>query len=244
MVIGLVRMMSAKVPIAFSSVVFISLALIGCGGRVPDITPAVTGVVSQDPQSWYIMHSEGMADHPQAASGAAWSVLLPNAGRLGYVQTPYRPTVRPQQIIVTFEVAESPDAIPVSSDAGASPCREHDPCTPVAEFHIFFEQRGDDLTSETGRWWYQPGFRLTNTPDDSYDGQLFVADGQPHTITIPLSADQWTSVTGRGTAANFETALMNAGYVGITFGGSDFFGQGVSVERGTVEFKMIDYHIQ
>jgi hypothetical protein len=203
------------------------------------------GVVSQDPQSWYILYSAGTADHPQAASNLAWNISLPSAGgHIGYVETPYRTTVRPQQIVLTFQVLESPDAIPVSSEAAASPCRDHNPCTPVAEFHVFFQQRGDDLTSETGRWWYKAGFRLTDTADDSYDAQPFVADGQSHTLTIPLTAEMWTSVTGHGTAADFEAALMNVGFVGITFGGSDFFGHGVEVEQGTAQFQLISYSVE
>jgi hypothetical protein len=54
----------------------------------------------------------------------------------------------------------------------------------------------------------------------------------------------WTSVTGRGTSADFESALMNAGYVGMTFGGSDFFGHGVNVKQGTVQFQLIEYRVE
>ena len=57
-------------------------------------------------------------------------------------------------------------------------------------------------------------------------------------------ADQWTSVTGLGTASDFEAALMNVGYVGITFGGTDFFGHGVYVKQGNVQFQMIDYRVE
>jgi uncharacterized protein YndB with AHSA1/START domain len=209
-----------------------------------DIASAQMSVVSQDPESWDILYSAGAADHPTAPP-TAWAISLPNAGgHLNYVKTPYRTTVRPQQIVLTFRIEESPGAIPVSSEADASPCRDRNPCTPVAEFHVFFEQQGDDLTSESGRWWYTSGFRLTNVPDDSYDAQPFMADGQPHTIDIPLSAEVWTSVTGRGTAADFEAALKNIGYVGITFGGSDFFGHGVDVEQGTVQFQLINYTVE
>ena len=207
-------------------VLAVAIAMAGCGGTtgLPRAASVGSGVVSLDPQSWYILYSAQTADHPTAPP-AAWNVSLPGTGgHLNYVQTSYRTNTRPQQIVVTFQVSESPDAIPVAFEAVASPCRDHDPCTPVAEFHVFFEQQGDDLSSEIGRWWYKPGFRLTNLPDDSYDAQTFVADGQPHTVTIPLSADQWTSVTGQGTASDFESALMNIGYVGVTFGGSDYFG--------------------
>jgi hypothetical protein len=225
----------------------ISLLLDGCiflrGQHPPGVDPAQLGVVAQEPQSWYILYSSGAGDH-STAPPTAWAISLPDAGgHLNYVETPFRSTVRPQQIALTYQVVESPGAIPISSEAAASPCRDHNPCTPVAEFHVFFEQVGDDLTSETGRWWYKPGFRLTDVPDDSYDAQPFVADGQPHTIAIPLTADMWTSVTGHGTAADFEAALKNVGYVGMTFGGSDFFGHGVEMKQGTVRFELFDYNV-
>jgi hypothetical protein len=152
--------------------------------------------------------------------------------------------MQPHQVVMTFVVTESRDAIPLSTNPAASPCRLHDPCTPVAEFHVFFEQRGDHLTSECGRWWYKPGFRITNLSDDSFEEQPFVADGQQHMIVIPLTADQWTSVTGKGTAAEFQASLMNVGYIGVTFGGSDFFGEGVDVVQGTVQFQMIDFRVE
>jgi hypothetical protein len=174
----------------------------------------------------------------------AWKLTLPNVGHLNYVQTPYRTTGRPQKIILTFRIVASPDAVPASSEAAASPCREHNPCTHVAEFHVFFEQIGDDLKSEYGRWWYKPGFRLTDVPDNSYTADPFVADGQPHTVTIPLNAELWSSVRNLGGPGSFEEPLKNVGYVGITFGGSDFYGHGVYVKQGTVEFQMIDYRVE
>jgi hypothetical protein len=165
-------------------------------------------------------------------------------GHIGYVLTPYRTMVRPQTIVVRYRILTSPDAIPVSYQEDASPCREHNPCTPVAEFHIFFEQRGDDFSSEIGRWWYKPGFRITDIPDASYTAQPFVADGQVHMLRVPVTRDEWTSVTNHSTSDDFEASLLNAGYVGITFGGSDFFAQGVFVRQGTVMFEMIDFHTE
>jgi hypothetical protein len=221
------------------------LATLGCGTtRPPNVAPAEIGVVSKDPKSWYILHSSGTDDHPQAATNAAWVLPLPSNGHLGYVQSPYRAAVRPHQIVLSYRVVQSPSAIAASFEDAASPCREHNPCTHVAEFHVFFEQQGDDLISECGRWWYRPGYRITDVPDNSYTADEFVADGQPHTLTIPLTKDLWTSVTGHGSEADFETALMNVGFVGITFGGSDFFGHGVYVRQGTVQFQMIDYRVE
>ena len=224
----------------------LALATGGCGGAgcwAPSVAPAQIGTVSQDAQSWYILYSAGTGDHPMSPP-TEWAMRLPSAGGLlNNVQTPFRTVARPQKVVMTFQVTASPDAVPVSTVAAASPCRDHDPCTPVAEFHVFFEVQGDD-GSETGRWWYKPGFRLTNVANDSYDAEEFVADGQPHKVTISLTADQWTSVTGRGTASDFESALKNVGYVGVTFGGSDYFAMGVEVEQGTVDFQMIDYQVE
>jgi len=236
----------AKVASWMFLTIFVVAALESCGMHPPDAAPAQMNVVSLDPHSWYIMHSSGTGDHPKPLDGAAWALSLPDTdvGHLNYVETPYRITVRPQQIVMTYRVVESPEAIPVSDEEAASPCRDHDPCTPVAEFHVFFEQRDDDLYSECGRWWYRPGFRLTDVADDSYNAQPFVADGQSHTLTIPLVAESWTSVNGLGSDADFENSLTNVGYVGITFGGSDFFGHGVNVKQGTVQFQMIDYHVE
>jgi hypothetical protein len=100
------------------------------------------------------------------------------------------------------------------------------------------------LHSESGRWWNTPGFRITDTPDASYTAQPFVDDGQPHTLTIPLTYEWWTSVTGQGGLADFEAALINTGYVGMTFGGSDFFGHGVQVKRGTIAFELIYFRVE
>lgn len=232
--------------LGFLSVLLI-LATSGCGGgcpqRLQDLAPARIDAVTQDPQGWNILHSSGTPNHP-AAPPTSWAVFLPGPdGKLGYITTPYRTTTRPQLINLTFQVTESPDAIPVATEAAASPCRDHDPCTPVAEFHVLIQVQGDD-GSECGRWWFKPGFRLTNLADDSFDQAVFVGDGQPHTVTIPLKSDQWTSVTGRGSPADFESALQKIGYVGVTFGGSDFFGHGAAVQQGTVQFQMINYQVR
>jgi hypothetical protein len=231
----------------FSAALILALVLatLGCGGmRPPNVAPAEIGVVSKDPKSWYILYSSGTGDHPQAATNAAWVLPLPSDGHLNYVQSPYRTAARPQQIVLSYRIVQSPNAVAASSEDAASPCREHNPCTHVAEFHVFFEQQEDNLSSECGRWWYIPGYRLTDVPDASYTVDTFVADGEPHTLTIPLTKDLWTSVTGHGNASDFESALMNVGFVGITFGGSDFFGHGVYMRQGTLQFHMIDYRVE
>jgi hypothetical protein len=50
---------------------------------------------------------------------------------------------------------------------------------------------------------------------------------------------------GLGDVADFEAALRNVGFVGITFGGgSEFFGHGVVAEQGTVQVQLISYIVR
>lgn len=229
-----------------SVILTLLIVLVGCGGSsIPSTEPAQHGVVSLNAGDWQIFHSSGTPSNP-TPDGSGWYVDFPaTPGHLNYVEVPYRTTAVPHTIRVTYKIEMSADAIPYSVDTAGSPCRDHNPCTPVAEFHVFMEVPGDDLSTELGRWWYKPGFRITNLSNDSYDADPWVADGQIHTATIPLDYSLWTSVTGKGSASDFAAFLNGGiGWVGMTFGGSDFFGHGVAVQSGSVRFIMIDYEVQ
>ena len=61
----------------------------------------------------------------------------------------------------------------------------------------------------------------------------------PNTITVPLTADAWSSVNGKVGNADpetkfaFDKALLNVSRFGVTFGGGCSFGHGVNVRGGT-----------
>ena len=70
------------------------------------------------------------------------------------------------------------------------------------------------------------------------------------TITVPLTADAWSSVNGRFGNADAETrfafdkALLNVSRFGLTFGGGCSFGHGINVRGGTATFALTEYVIR
>jgi hypothetical protein len=106
-----------------------------------------------------------------------------------------------------------------------------------ADFRLLLERRGDTLspTQEFFRWWSNP------------DHVKLVADGQLHSLTVPLIPERWSSVFGKfgsQVPSEFNTGLQNLASVGITFGGGCFFGHGVRVTGGKARFELIDFRIQ
>ena len=72
---------------------------------------------------------------------------------------------------------------------------------------------------------------------------ITLAQGE-HSIIVPLTPDQWSSVFGKnGYAAKeeFYEALEDLGNIGMTFGGSCFFGHGVNVSGGPTMFILKEF---
>ena len=100
-------------------------------------------------------------------------------------------------------------------------------CDTPASVHLLIQRRGDDLTREFYRWWSNPL-------------AILLEEGE-HTILVPLTPDQWSSVDGKtGDAApeEFADALREADRVGMTFGGGCFFGHGVVVSGRDATFAL------
>jgi hypothetical protein len=82
-------------------------------------------------------------------------------------------------------------------------------------------------TKEFYRWWSNPL-------------AIKLAEHQ-HSINVPLTPDQWSSVFGKkGDAApsEFATALKDVENIGMTFGGGCFFGHGVNISGGEATFTL------
>src|SRR5262245_15924837 len=56
------------------------------------------------------------------------------------------------------------------------------------------------------------------------------------TMTVELSADQWTNVDGEHSQSGFGEILSQMGNTGVTFGGGCFFGHGTNTSRGNARF--------
>ena len=106
-------------------------------------------------------------------------------------------------------------------------------------FRLFFQRKGDDMTSQGimqyYRWWANPTYHV-------------IAAGSGD-MTVPLVPSQWSSVFGaRGDASAqvigfFNDALRNCEHAGITFGGGSAFGHGVRVTSGSARYHMLEFRV-
>lgn len=193
----------------------------------PDIRPEELNKVSLEPRNWYFFYSAGVPAHPSFDREGAWAFEFPsseNGGHVNYLQTPFWATRTPTRVSVTFKV-ESQAAVYDVLDP-----TDHPPAT----FHLFFEQKNDNLANPNGRWWADPS---------QYIYDFGSQDGQTITFRAPLTPDVWGNVNGQMDAQAFSAALNNIGWVGITFGGQYFAGHGVAVSSGSAKYILIDYRV-
>lgn len=201
------------------------LLLTGCPKTVPYVPPPQLGAVSMQASDWSILYSFNMPPHP-VQSGPGWSIALPGpSANIQYVQVPFSSVATPKQISVSFEVLS----------AGAVYNGKIDPaCSNPATFHLWLERRGDNGTQDFYRWWADNGQYVFGS-----------ADNQLHTMTVPLTYDQWSSVFGHQDAAQFAATLANLNAVGITFGGTGgCWGHGMDLLSGSATFELMSYTVQ
>ena len=189
-------------------------------------------VVYLKPNRWVISFSPGMPNHPVSGTGvspvSSWYFDFPSSDGVHYIMVPYTASKPHKTLTITFKVtALSGNPQFISVETG---------CNEAADFRPMLERQGDMLSpsQEFYRWW-------------SSDKVKLVADGQIHTLSVPLTPDRWGSVFGKnGTQAptEFATSLQNLMGVGITFGGGCFAGHGVYVTGGKVRFTLLNYQIQ
>lgn len=153
-------------------------------------------------------------------------MMLPNApGSIHYVQTPFTAPSLPAHVSITFRIDSSANAVYNGDvDPGAG-----NPAT----FHLFLERRGDDFMHEYYRWWAGDGGYVLGSKDNSVV-----------TVEVPLTADAWTSVYGHHNSAEFVETLNNLGWVGMTFGGANYWGHGVNMLAGTATFTLLDFRVE
>jgi hypothetical protein len=141
---------------------------------------------------------------------------------VNYVQTPFKATSTPHNVIITFKVESNAPQYDVLDTGDKLP----------ATVHLFIEQQNDDLISPNGRWWASASqYNL-----GSHDGEII-------TYTIPLVYNQWSNVYGHQDPQAFSAALENIGWVGLTYGGQFFWGHGVALGSGSAKFVLIDFQV-
>ena len=215
------------------------LLTVGCASVNNQAFPA-----NQSATGWSIQYSPGMPSRPIAAGHGAWYFDFPTdpnypacvsnpdayCESVNYVTNSYSGAAT-HQVSMTFQISTT------GAPTFQYVMQSDNTCATTATVRLFLQRRNDDLTEEFYRWWSNPTvYDLQATPGDV-------------TLTVPITADQWSSVYGKfgsqdaTTLAGFQDALSNLGHVGMTFGGGCFFGHGVNVSGGTARFALVSYTI-
>jgi hypothetical protein len=202
------------------------LCLCGCSANIhTDVAPQTTNAVSLSPEDWYFYYAQQLGANPEATTQGAWAFQLPSQpGLVAYLKTPFQTTTLPTSVSVTFEVVSNEPQYNGAVDPSD---------TNPAHFHLFFERKDDEsLTNPAYRWWCgQGGYQLGSN------------DNHTLTLTCPLTYDHWTDVHGATDPALFADALQNVAWVGLTFGGNNFYGHGVNLTAGQAQFVMKNYEV-
>jgi len=167
-----------------------------------------------------------MPEHPTQV-GDSWRFSFPRyegpfpcqelCPSVGYITTRALGPLKGQSITMTIEITG-----PGIFENRLEP---ENICWRVATVRLLIQRQGDDSTEDSYRWWSNPD-------------AIVLKEGE-HKLTVPLTPDRWSNVSGeKGSIASeeFYAALENVENIGLTFGGGCFFGHGVNVSAGPATF--------
>ena len=198
----------------------------GSAEHLSDWQPAMTA------ESWDFLFSPGMPEHPRQV-GKGWEFSFPryegplpcrdslasDCPSVHYLMTPAGGPLLGHYIAMTVKIAGSPEF--------RYKLAPNNTCDTPASVRVLIQRKDDDYTKEFYRWWSNPL-------------AIKLAEGQ-HSINVPLTPDQWSSVFGKKGGAvprEFAAALKDVENMGLTFGGGCFFGHGVNVSGGEAPFTL------
>ena len=166
---------------------------------------------------------------PLANDGAALTFEFPTTGSINYLFIASPLTIVRGTLSVTVRVTTTGPAVFNSLDPQTSTCTIPSSVRP-------FLWANDNGNGDYDRWW-------SNT-------RAFTLAAGTGTITVPLTADAWSSVNGKVGNADgptkfaFDKALLNVSRLGLTFGGGCSFGHGINVSGGAATFGVTEYAIR
>lgn len=206
-------------------VTFIAIAAAACSSpSAPSPTPATIPLQSS---AWQTISD------PQPFAlvndGGALTFEFPASGSINYMFTASPLTIVHGTLSVSVRVTTAGSVIFNSLDPQTSTCTIPSSVRPL----IWANDNGN---GEFDRWWSNP--------------RAFTLAAGTGTITVPLTADAWSSVNGKFGNADaptrfaFDKALLNVSRFGLTFGGGCSFGHGVNVRGGTATFAVTEYVIR
>ena len=157
------------------------------------------------------------------------SFLFPASGSINYLYTASPLTAIHGTLSVTVTVDTQGAVVFNSIEPQSASCTIPSSVRPF----IWANNNGN---GEFDRWWSNPR-------------AITLAAGT-QTISVPLTAEAWSSVNGKFGSADaptkfaFDRALLNVSRLGLTFGGGCSFGHGINVRNGSATFSLSDYSIR
>jgi hypothetical protein len=211
-------------------VAFAACLMAACSGlpSAPTTKPPTPLTASLRSDAW-----QTIADpDPFPLSNNAGSELtfdFPTTGSMHYLFTTSSLAAIRGTVAVTLRVATTGPVVFNSLDPVSSACS----IPPSVRPFFWANQNGN---GEYDRWWSNP--------------RAFTLASGSTTITVPLTAESWSSVNGRfGNADSqarfgFDKAILNVTRLGLTFGGGCSFGHGINIQAGAAQFFLSEYAIR
>lgn len=154
---------------------------------------------------------------------------FPSSGSMHYLYTPSALQTLRGTIVVSLQVATTGPVLFNSLDPQSGTC------TIPPSVRPFFWANNNGF-GPYDRWWSNP--------------RAYALAAGTTTISVPLEAQNWSSVNGRygnadsETKFSFDRALLNVTRIGLTFGGGCSFGHGINVQGGAARFTLSAYSVQ
>ncbi|HWI19164.1 MAG TPA: hypothetical protein VNT81_15525 [Vicinamibacterales bacterium] len=202
------------------------VSAIACAGTPTEPSPTPLTLALQT-SAW-----ETISD-PQPYSlsnqGAALTFDFPSSGSMHYLFTASPLASVHGTLVASFTITTSGPVLFRSLDPLSSQCT-----LPISVRPFLWANNNGEGPYD--RWWSNP--------------RAYTLAAGSGTVTVPLKAENWSSVNGRfgnvdiDTKYQFDRALLNVTRLGLTFGGGCSFGHGINIQGGMASFALTDYRIQ
>ncbi len=195
--------------------ILLILALLLTACKPPQVTQPLAPPLAQ----WQIRESTGMPAAPTMTGPGSGYFNIPSApNSVNYVTQATSAAVVGETLTVTLSVVANNAVYGLADTTTYGP----------AQVHLFLQRAGDNMTGvgemQYYRWWCGASAYI-----------LPAATSQTVTISCPLVWTSWTSVYAAQSQSEFQAALANLQWAGITFGGANGWGHGVYVKSGQAQ---------
>lgn len=201
--------------------------LAACSSSPTEPSPPTPATMALQSGAW-----ETIGDpqpYPIGNDGTALTLDFPATGSINYLYTASPLSIVRGTLSVTIRVTTVGAVVFNSVDPQTASCT-----IPTSVRPFFWANANGNGAND--RWWSNQ--------------RAFTLAAGTATISVPLTADSWSSVNGRLGNADSETkfafdrALLNVTRFGVTFGGGCSFGHGVNIRGGAASFAITEYAIR